>query len=64
VSNWSSSEHRSEVFRFFVALAEGFVVLFVGFAAGELGGRRDVQLAAALAVAIQGPSLFAGSFMS
>ena len=51
-------------FRFFVALAEGFVVPFAGLAARELGGKREAQFAAALAVAIQSPSLFAGSFMS
>ena len=43
---------------------EGFVVLSAGLAARELGGKREAQFAAALAVAIQGPSLFAGSFMS
>lgn len=51
-------------FRFFVALAEGFVVPFAGLAARELGGEREAQFAAALAVAIQSPSLFGGSFMS
>jgi hypothetical protein len=64
VSNWSFSQYRSEVSGFFVALVEGFVVLFAGLAARELGGKREAELGAALVVAIQGPSLFAGSFMS
>jgi 4-amino-4-deoxy-L-arabinose transferase-like glycosyltransferase len=39
-------------------------VLFVGFAARELSGKREAQLAAALAVAIQARRCSPGSFMS
>ncbi|HUM04502.1 MAG TPA: glycosyltransferase family 39 protein [Terriglobales bacterium] len=51
-------------FRFFVALAQGLVVLLAGLAARELGGKREAQLVAALAVAVAGHSLFSGAFMS
>jgi len=51
-------------FRFFVAVAQGLVLLLTGLAARELGGKRPAQLVAALAAAIAGPALFTGSFVS
>lgn len=51
-------------FRFFPALAQGIVLLLAGLTAREFGGRREAQLAAATAVAIGGPSLFAGTSLS
>ena len=51
-------------FRFFAALSQGLVLLFTGLAARELGGKREAQLVAALAVAIGGDSLVHGSFLS
>ena len=50
-------------FRFFAALSQGLVLLFTGLAARELGGKREAQLVAALAVAIAGPALVAGWFL-
>jgi 4-amino-4-deoxy-L-arabinose transferase-like glycosyltransferase len=51
-------------FRFFPAVAQGIAMLLAGLAARELGGKREAQLVAALAVMITGPSLFCGSFLS
>jgi len=51
-------------FRFFPALAQGLVLVLAGLAARELGGKREAQLVAALAVGIGGNSLFQGSFLS
>jgi hypothetical protein len=51
-------------FRFFAAVAQGLVLLLAGLAARELGGKREAQLVAALAVAVGGHSLFSGAFMS
>lgn len=51
-------------FRLFAALSQGLVMVLTGLAARELGGRRQAQLVAALAVAIGGHSMFSGSFMS
>ena len=51
-------------FRFFAAVAQGFVVLLTGLAARELGGNREAQLVAALAAGIGGHTFFSGSFMS
>jgi hypothetical protein len=50
-------------FRFFAAVAQGLVMLLAGLAARELGGKREAQLLAALAVGIAGPSLVAGWFL-
>ena len=49
-------------FRFFAAVSQGLVLLLAGLAARELGGKREAQLVAALAVGIAGPSLVAGWF--
>jgi hypothetical protein len=51
-------------FRFFAGVAQGLVLILTGLATRELGGKRQAQLVAALAVGIAGPSLFSGSFMS
>ncbi|MGB7846600.1 MAG: glycosyltransferase family 39 protein [Candidatus Acidiferrum sp.] len=51
-------------FRFFAAMSQGLVLLLTGLAAGELGGKRDAQLVAALAAGIAGPSLVSGWFLS
>jgi len=51
-------------FRFFPAVAQGIVLLLAGLAAREFGGKRQAQVVAALAVAISGPSLFNGAFLS
>jgi 4-amino-4-deoxy-L-arabinose transferase-like glycosyltransferase len=51
-------------FRFFAAVSQGIAVLFTGLAARELGGKREAQIVAALAVAICGNSLVHGSFFS
>ena len=51
-------------FRFFAAVAEGLVLVLTGLATRELGGKRQAQLVAALAVGIGGHSLFHGSFLS
>jgi Dolichyl-phosphate-mannose-protein mannosyltransferase len=51
-------------FRLFAAISQGFVLLLTGLAARELGGKRQAQIVAALAVAVTGPSLVAGWFMS
>jgi len=50
-------------FRFFAAVSQGLVLLLTGLAARELGGKREAQLVAALAVGIAGPSLVAGWFL-
>ena len=51
-------------FRFFAAVAQGLVVVLAGLAARELGGKREGQFVAALAVAVGGHCMFSGSFMS
>jgi 4-amino-4-deoxy-L-arabinose transferase-like glycosyltransferase len=51
-------------FRFFAAIAQGVILVLTGLMARELGGSRRSQLAAALAVAIGGHSLFSGGFTS
>ena len=51
-------------FRFFAAVAQGLVLVLTGLATRELGGKRQAQLVAALAVGIGGHSLFSGSFLS
>jgi len=51
-------------FRFFAAVAQGLVMILAGLAARELGGKREAQILAALAIAATGHSLFSGSFMS
>ena len=51
-------------FRFFAAVAQGVVMILTGLATRELGGRREAQLVAALAVCIGGHSLFSGSVLS
>ena len=51
-------------FRLFAALSQGLVIVLTGLATRELGGKREAQLVAALAVAVGGHSLFSGSFMS
>ncbi len=51
-------------FRFFPALAQSLLLVLTGFAARELGGKRQAQLMAASAVGIGGHSLFQGSFLS
>jgi hypothetical protein len=51
-------------FRFFAAASQGLVLLLTGLAARELGGKRQAQLVAALAVGIGGHSLVHGSFLS
>jgi 4-amino-4-deoxy-L-arabinose transferase-like glycosyltransferase len=50
-------------FRFFPALSHGLVVLLTGLIARELGGKREAQVLAAVAAAIQGPALVAGWFL-
>lgn len=50
-------------FRFFAAVSQGLVLLLTGLAARELGGKREAQLVAALAVGSAGPSLVAGWFL-
>ncbi|MGB2679229.1 MAG: glycosyltransferase family 39 protein [Candidatus Acidiferrum sp.] len=50
-------------FRFFAAVSQGLVLLLTGLAARELGGKREAQLVAALAVGIAGPALVAGWFL-
>jgi len=50
-------------FRLFPAIAHGLVMVFAGLSARELGGKREAQVVAALAVAI-GPSMFEASFLS
>jgi Dolichyl-phosphate-mannose-protein mannosyltransferase len=51
-------------FRLFAAMAQGTAIFFSGFAARELGGRRETQFTAAVATAIGGDSLAHGSFLS
>jgi 4-amino-4-deoxy-L-arabinose transferase-like glycosyltransferase len=51
-------------FRFFAAVAQGLALLLTGLAARQLGGKREAQLLAALAVGIAGFSLVHGSFLS
>jgi hypothetical protein len=51
-------------FRSFPAVAQGILLVLVGLAARELGGNRQAQVVAALAVAISGPSLFNGAYLS
>lgn len=51
-------------FRFFAALAQGAALLLTGLTTRQLGGKREAQLVAALAVAIGGDSLVHGSFLS
>ncbi len=50
-------------FRFFAAVSQGLVLLLAGLAARELGGKREAQLLAVLAVGSAGPSLVAGWFL-
>jgi hypothetical protein len=50
-------------FRFFAAVSQGLVLLLTGLAARELGGKRQAQLLAALAVGSAGPALVAGWFL-
>lgn len=50
-------------FRFFSAAAQGIVLIIAGLAARELGGKRQAQLLAALAVGIGGHSLFNGTYL-
>jgi len=51
-------------YRFFAAVACGFVAVLTGFMARAMGGGRRAMLIAAFAASIGGPVLFAGSFMS
>ena len=51
-------------FRFFPAVAQGLIMLLTGLSARELGGKREAQLLAAVAIAISGYALFSGSFLS
>ncbi len=51
-------------FRFFPALTQGVVIVLTGLIARALGGRREAQLVASVAVAIGGASLFSGSSLS
>jgi hypothetical protein len=51
-------------FRFFAAMAQSLAMLLTGLAARELGGKREAQVVAALAVGIGGPTLVHGSFFS
>jgi hypothetical protein len=50
-------------FRLFPAVSHGLVVLLAGLIARELGGKREAQVVAAVAVGIAGPSLVAGWFL-
>jgi len=45
-------------------LAQGLALVLTRLATRELGGKRQAQLVAALAVGIAGPSLFSGSLLS
>jgi len=51
-------------FRFFAAVSQGLALFLTGLAARELGGKREAQLVAAVAVGIGGHSLVHGSFLS
>jgi 4-amino-4-deoxy-L-arabinose transferase-like glycosyltransferase len=51
-------------FRFFAAIASGFVAVLTGLMARALGGGRQAMLLSAFAASIGGPVFFAGSFMS
>jgi 4-amino-4-deoxy-L-arabinose transferase-like glycosyltransferase len=51
-------------FRFFAAIASGFVAVLTGFMARAMGGGRQAMLVSAFAASIGGPVFFAGSFMS
>jgi 4-amino-4-deoxy-L-arabinose transferase-like glycosyltransferase len=51
-------------FRFFPALAQGIELLLTGLMARELGGKREAQVVAAMAVTIGGASLFSGASLS
>lgn len=51
-------------FRFFAATAQAIAMLLAGLAAREMGGKREAQVVAALAVCVGGHTLFLGSFLS
>jgi 4-amino-4-deoxy-L-arabinose transferase-like glycosyltransferase len=51
-------------FRFFTAIASGFVAVLTGLMARAMGGGRQAMLASAFAASIGGPVFFTGSFMS
>ena len=51
-------------FRFFAAIASGFVAVLTGFMARAMGGGRQAMLVSAFAASIGGPVFFTGSFMS
>ena len=51
-------------YRFFAALSMGLIAVLTGLIARELGGKREAQLAAALAVSVGGYTMFSGSFLS
>jgi len=51
-------------FRFFAAIASGFVAVLTGLMARAMGGSRQAMLVSAFAVSIAGPVFFTGSFMS
>jgi 4-amino-4-deoxy-L-arabinose transferase-like glycosyltransferase len=51
-------------FRFFAAIASGFVAVLTGFMARAMGGGRQAMLVSGFAASIAGPVFFTGSFMS
>jgi 4-amino-4-deoxy-L-arabinose transferase-like glycosyltransferase len=51
-------------FRFFAAIASGFVAVLTGLMARAMGGGRQAMLVSAFAASIGGPVFFTGSFMS
>jgi 4-amino-4-deoxy-L-arabinose transferase-like glycosyltransferase len=51
-------------FRFFAAIAIGFLIVLTGLTASALGGSRRAMLVAAVAAGIAGPIAFSGSFLS
>lgn len=51
-------------FRVFPAVAQALALLLTGLAARELGGKREAQITAALAVCITGHTMFIGLFLS
>jgi hypothetical protein len=51
-------------FRFLPAVVQGLIMLLTGLSARKLGGKREAQVLAAVAIGISGYCLFSGSFLS